>query len=186
MTLETMEPMKGKAKSYEAELTDWISSERAAIELIGHIGTLWFEKSVELIIFRNQLIDRSPSEIMNLHQYAKDIVKRPISVRDTANLAGELAKLDLAPSRIDIGRLCAEWTEEKGNFTDMQAFVTDKLKDYIGAEKGSITPKDIVLYCTASAVSAVLQRASLSHRQAKATSSASARSLPAATAMKRS
>ncbi len=146
MTLETMEPTKGKAKSYETELHDWISSERAAIELIGHIGTLWFERSVELIIFRNQLIDRSPSEIMNLHQYAKDIVKRPINVRDTADLAGELTKLSLAPSRIDIGRLCGEWTEEKTKYADMKAFVTDKLKEYIGAEKTTITPKDVVLY----------------------------------------
>jgi glyceraldehyde 3-phosphate dehydrogenase len=146
MTLETMEPLKGKARAYETELHDWISNERAAIELIGHIGTLWFEKSVELIIFRNQLIDRSPSEIMNLHQYAKDIVKRPINVRDTANLAGQLTKLDLAPSRIDIGRLGAEWSEEQGKYDSMAAFVTDKLKDYIGAEKGSITPKDVVLY----------------------------------------
>lgn len=146
MTLETMEPTKGKAKSYEAELHDWISSERAAIELIGHIGTLWFEKSVELIIFRNQLIDRSASEIMNLHQYAKDIVKRPINVSETATLAGELTKLDLAPSRIDIGRLAAEWSEEQGNYANMAAFVTDKLKDFVGAGKGSITPKDVVLF----------------------------------------
>lgn len=146
MTLETMEPTKGKAKSYETELNDWIGSERAAIELISHIGTLWFEKSVELIIFRNQMIDRSASEIMNLHQYAKDIVKRPINVHDTARLAGELTQLNLAPSRIDIGRLCAEWTEEMSKYADMKAFVTDKLKDFIGVEKGSITPKDVVLY----------------------------------------
>lgn len=146
MTLETMEPMKGKAKSYEAELHDWISSERAAIELIGHIGTLWFEKSVELIIFRNQLIDRSASEIMNLHQYAKDIVKRPINVNDTAALAGELTRLNLAPSRIDIGRLGAEWSEEKGKYKSMSEFVTDKLSDFIGSDKSSITPKDVVLF----------------------------------------
>lgn len=146
MTLETMEPTKGKAKSYESELNGWISAEKSAIELIGNIGALWFEKSVELVMFRNQLIDRSASEIMNLHQYAKDIVKRPINVSDTAKLAGELKKLDLAPSKIDIGKLCAEWTEEANNYPGMAAFVTDKLKDFIGPEKGSITPKDVVLF----------------------------------------
>ncbi|HLG03632.1 MAG TPA: glyceraldehyde 3-phosphate dehydrogenase NAD-binding domain-containing protein, partial [Bacteroidia bacterium] len=146
MTLETIEPLKGKARSYETELQDWISNERAAIELIGHIGKLWFERSVELIIFRNQLIDRSPSEIMNLHQYAKNIIKRPINVRETTDLAGELAKLNLAPSRIDIGRLCAEWTEEGGKYDSIRAFVTDKLQDFIGEEKSTITPKDVILY----------------------------------------
>jgi len=146
MTPETMEPQKGKAKSYESELSDWISHERAALELISHTGTLWFDKSVELIIFRNQLIDRSASEIMNLHQYAKDIVKRPISVKDTTLLAHELTKLDLVPSRIDIGRLCAEWTEEQGNYKNAAAFVADKLKDMIGADKGGLKPKDVVLF----------------------------------------
>ncbi len=145
MTPQTMEP-KPTNTTFETELNEWNSNERAAIEFIGHIGTLWFDKSVELIIFRNQLIDRSASEIMNLHQYAKDIVKRPISVKETAMLAGELRKLDLIPSRIDIGRLCAEWTEEKNNYTDANAFVTDKLKDFIGADKGKLKPKDVVLY----------------------------------------
>ena len=146
MTLEMLEPTKGKAKSYETELTNWIDAEKSAIELISNIGHLWFEKSVELVIFRNQMIDRSASEIMKLHQYAKDIMKRPISVSDSAKLAGELMKLNLAPSKIDIGKLCAEWTEEEKKYSDMNAFVTDKLKDFIGLEKGSITPKDVVLF----------------------------------------
>ena len=105
-----------EAKTYESQLGDWIENEKAAIELIGIIGYLWFERSVELLIFRNQLIDRSGSEIMNLHQYAKNIVKKPINVQDTLLLARELKKLDLAPSRIDIGRLGAEWSQEKTNF----------------------------------------------------------------------
>ncbi|GAB4134719.1 MAG: glyceraldehyde-3-phosphate dehydrogenase [Bacteroidia bacterium] len=146
MTLETLEPQKGHSKSYEAELNDWISSERAAISLISTIGNLWFEKSVELVIFRNQLIDRSASEILNLHQYAKDIVKRPINVKDTASIATELLNLDLVPSRIDIGRLCSEWNEEGKSYKDMHSFVTDKLRTFIGSEKGKLTPKDVVLF----------------------------------------
>ena len=79
MTIDTKEILKGESRgSYETELNDWIKHEKAAIELIGVIGTLWFEKSIELIIFRNQLVDRSASEIMKLHQYAKDIVKQSI------------------------------------------------------------------------------------------------------------
>ncbi|MFN8713264.1 MAG: glyceraldehyde-3-phosphate dehydrogenase [Bacteroidota bacterium] len=147
MTLDTMEPLKGTAaKSYEAELNEWIGQERAALELISHIGTLWYDKSVELIIFRNQLIDRSASEIMNLHQYAKDIVKRPISVKDTAALAQVLTKMDLAPSRMDIGRLCAEWSEEREKHADMAAFLTAKLSGLMGAESHKLTPKDVILF----------------------------------------
>ena len=133
-------------KGYEGQLNDWIDSERAAIELISITGNLWFEKSVELIIFRNQLFDRSASEIMKLHQYAKDIVKKPIHVKDTALLARELLKAELVPSRIDIGRLCAEWAHERDSFKNATDFISNKLKNFIGKDKHTITPKDVVLY----------------------------------------
>ena len=75
---------------YESQLNDWINHEKAAIDLINAVGKLWFEKSIELILFRNQLFDRSSSEIMNLHLYAKNIVKKPITVYDTMALAQEI------------------------------------------------------------------------------------------------
>ena len=90
---------------YESELNDWIKLEKAAIELISIIGNLWFEKSIELILFHNELTDRSSSELLNLHLYAKNVVKQPISILDTLLVAREIQKLDLSPSRIDIGKL---------------------------------------------------------------------------------
>ena len=147
MTFDTKEILKGESRgSYETELNDWIQHEKAAIELIGVIGTLWFEKSIELIIFRNQLVDRSASEIMKLHQYAKDIVKQSINVTDSLMLAKEIQKLDVVPSRIDIGRLASEWSQEKGKYKSSAEFMSDKLKDYVGEDKHTITPKDVVLY----------------------------------------
>lgn len=147
MTTQTMEPVKGKVKSnYENQLHDWVEQEKAAIELIGIIGQLWFDRSVELIMFRNQLVDRSASEIMNLHQYAHNIVKKPISVHDTLLLANELLKTDLAPSRIDIGKLAFEWTSEKVNFKNASDFISKKLSDFIGKDKRIILPKDVILY----------------------------------------
>jgi glyceraldehyde 3-phosphate dehydrogenase len=135
-----------KNSNYESELGSWIEQEKAAIDLIKAVGGLWFEKSVELIIFRNQLIDRSSSEIMNLHLYAKYMVKQPITVFDTVLLANEMLQLDLAPSRIDIGRLCSEWINEKSEFKTVGDFVRNKLKGFIGLEKNNLKPKDVVLY----------------------------------------
>ncbi|MDQ3191839.1 MAG: glyceraldehyde-3-phosphate dehydrogenase [Bacteroidota bacterium] len=133
-------------KSYESELKEWIEYEKAAIELISIVGQLWFDKSVELIIFRNQLVDRSASEILNLHQYAKNIVKQSINITDTLDLSKELLKLDLAPSRIDIGKLNAEWLKEKTDYTNKADFVTTKLNSYIGLDKRTMKAKDVVLY----------------------------------------
>lgn len=131
--------------AYETQLNEWIVQEKAAIELIGTIGKLWFEKSIELILFRNQLVDRSVSEIMNLHLYAKNIVKKTISVNDTLAIATAIYTLDVCPSRVDIGKLAFEYQQEKANFKTVSDFVGNKLKDLIGA-KSTVTPKDVVLY----------------------------------------
>ena len=130
---------------YKAQLNDWIEQEKAAIEFIGAIGKLWFEKSIELILFRNQLVDRSASEIMNLHLYAKNIVKKTISVQETLAIAQEIYKLDVSPSRVDIGKLAFEYSQEAANHKSISDFLNHKLIDLIG-NKSTITPKDVVLY----------------------------------------
>lgn len=132
--------------NYEMQLADWIEQEKAAIGLIHIAGTLWFDKSVELVLFRNQLVDRSASEILHLHQYAKQVVKKPINVLDTLMLAKEMSKMELAPSRIDIGKLAAEWLNEKSKFSSPVDFLSNKLVDFIGKEKRVMVPKDVVLY----------------------------------------
>ena len=146
MSSDTLKPKKSKVVDpYEKELNNWIKQERAALDLIGIVGKLWFEKSIELIIFRIKLVDRSASEIMNLHLYSKDIVKKPINVLDSVLLATEIQRANICASRIDIGKLVYEWTQEKDNFKSTADFINHKLKNLIG-KKATITPKDIVLY----------------------------------------
>lgn len=89
--------------NYEQDLHEWIKAEKAAIELIHIIGTLWFDKSVELVIFRNQTVDRSASQILNLIQYAKEIVKKPITIFDALAIAKELNSVDLTSITFGFG-----------------------------------------------------------------------------------
>lgn len=131
---------------YESKLSNYIELEKAAVELIHEVGRLWFDKSVELILFRNQMVDRSASEIMNLHHYATSVVKSPINVKDTLSLAREINNLQgLVPARIDIGKLNSEWVKEKSTGVSIKDFVGNKLKNLVGANH-HITPKDVVLY----------------------------------------
>lgn len=75
--------------------------------------------------------------------YAKDIVKKPIEITDSVALAKEILAADVCPSRVDIGKLVFEWTQEKEK--SAKEFIGDKLKDLIGV-KQNITPKDVILY----------------------------------------
>ena len=50
---------------YEKELSFQADRRRATVEFISIISDLWYDDTIELIIFRNQLIDRNVSEILN-------------------------------------------------------------------------------------------------------------------------
>src|ERR1041385_6955303 len=134
----------GKAKNtYETELNEWISHEKAALDLNNIIGKLWFERSIELILFRNQLVDRSASEIINLHHYAKSFVGKPISIVDSLKLAEEISKMDICPSRVDIGKLGFEWQQAK--MPPVGDFLKKQLQELL-EKRPSIQPKDVVLF----------------------------------------
>jgi len=129
---------------YEKELSFQADRRRAAVEFIKIVSDLWYEKSIEMVLFRNQLIDRNVSDIMNLHEYAGEFVQKPINVFDSVEIARAIESLDLPPSRIDIGRLTYEYHLEDDKYNDAKAFVIDKLK---GAKASkNIQPKDVVLY----------------------------------------
>ncbi|OIQ21009.1 MAG: type I glyceraldehyde-3-phosphate dehydrogenase [Flavobacterium sp. MedPE-SWcel] len=129
---------------YEKELSFQADRRRAGVEFIKIVSDLWYDKSIELVLFRNQLIDRNVSDIINLHEYAVEFVNKPINIFDSVEIARAIQSLDLPPSRIDIGKLTYEYHLEDDKYNDATAFVLDKLK--ASKETKEIEPKDVVLY----------------------------------------
>jgi glyceraldehyde 3-phosphate dehydrogenase len=133
-----------KNAQYEKELSFQADRRRAGVDLIKIISDLWYDKSIELVLFRNQLIDKNVSDIMNLHEYAGEFVGKPISIFDSVEIAEAIFSLDLPPSKLDIGKLTFEFHLEDNKYQDAKAFVVDKLKNAKATQE--IQPKDIVLY----------------------------------------
>jgi len=132
------------ADVYEKELSYQTDRRKATVEFIKIASDLWYDKSIELVLFRNQLIDRSVSNILSLHKYAKDFVQKPISIFDTVEIAKAIKSLELPPSKLDIGKLTYEYLLQDDKYPDAFAFVDEKLKK--AKNVNSITPKDVVLY----------------------------------------
>lgn len=127
-------------------LGSWITDEKAGFEFVNLVGQLYYDKSIELIIFRSQLIDRSSSVILKKHFHSLSVIGKALKIQDSVLIARELLLLDLPPARIDIGRLNYEWTEESKNFGTVKAFLEVKLKDLIGRKKTYDKPVDVVIY----------------------------------------
>lgn len=137
--------MEAAKVGYEKELNDYISQEKAAVELISSVGNLMYNKSVELVFYRNPLLDSSISEVLRLQEYSKKVVAKPVTIFDCADLAGRLTVMNLAPSKIDIAKLAFQWNEEEKNYASKSDFLNDKLGSFLG-DGNDLRPKDVVLY----------------------------------------
>lgn len=129
---------------YTKELSFQTDRRKAAVEFIKVLSDLWYDKSIELVLFRNQLIDRTVSEVLSLHEYAAEFVGKPISIFDSVEIAQAIKTLDLPPAKLDIGRLTYEFQLEDDKHSNALSFVSAKLKD--AKDSKEIVPKDVVLY----------------------------------------
>lgn len=134
-------------EAYEVNLKIWIDDMKAANELIDIAHKLWYDKSIELIFFRRQMLDRSASSILHKHSYANNIIKKPLIIQDSLLLAKAMSELNIAPARIDLGRLNSEWIDEKQKYEfDQKKFLSSKLSHFIDVKPRSTHNQDVILY----------------------------------------
>ena len=130
--------------SYENQLNNWVNKEKSGVDLLNSVGTLMYDKGIELILFRKQLLEIGVSELMNYISYANNVVGRKNDIETATLLASEMLNMDLAPSKIDIGLLTAEYIESGA--IDANTFLSEKLNHIVGSETVSNIAKDVILY----------------------------------------
>ncbi|MDG1195309.1 MAG: glyceraldehyde-3-phosphate dehydrogenase [Polaribacter sp.] len=129
---------------YEKEVALQAKTRRATIEFINIVNDLWYDKSIELVLFRNTLVDKRASEVLNLIDYAKEFVNKAITIQDALSIAKAIQKIDLPSSKLDIGKLAYECHLNSSGCLDKVAFVKKQLRNVTNFK--DIKPKDVVLY----------------------------------------
>ena len=132
------------AISYDKQLNDWVNKEKSGVDLLNFVGTLMYDKGIELVLFRKHILEIGVSELMNYFSYANNIVGRENNVETATLLASEMLKMDLAASKIDIGLLTAEYIEE--NATNANVFLSEKLSHIVGSTENVNRAKDVILF----------------------------------------
>ncbi len=128
-------------------LQEWREKEKTALELLKTAGDLRFDKSVELVLFRRNIYDARASEILNDHLFAQNYVNQPLSVDLSLELTKAISRIEnLAPAKLDIGKLGAEWLTEQDNYKSLDDFIRDRLKANIDTGNGKMEHKDVILY----------------------------------------
>lgn len=131
-------------QNYEEQLANQAKTRRATIEFVNIVNDLWYDKSIELVLFRNPLLDKRSSEVLNLIEYAREFVNKPITIQDVLEIAKAIQKVELPPAKLDIGKLAYERYLNPTASDDLISFVQNKLKG--ATEARDFEPKDVVLY----------------------------------------
>lgn len=130
--------------NYEQEIASQVEVRKASVEFINLVNHLWYDRSIELVLFRNPLVDKRPGEVLNLINYAKAFVQKQISIFDALEIAQAIQKLELPSAKLDIGKLTYEYILHENKIDDKLLFVSNQLKD--SKNYGEFEPRDVVLY----------------------------------------
>jgi glyceraldehyde 3-phosphate dehydrogenase len=126
-------------------LADWRGREEIAEAMLPLIGRLYRDHDVVTTLYGRSLVHGSIIDILKAHRFARQILENELSVRETYPVLQAITRLDLAPARIDIGKLTVRYLAQTGLSLD----------DFIGRELASVntgrgttldTPQDVVLY----------------------------------------
>ena len=82
-----------------------------------------YDKGVELVFHRNHLVDISISELINLFDYAEKVLNKPIDIHKVAELAKALSKMNLAPSKLDIGKITSAYLSDHDQSLSVDDFL---------------------------------------------------------------
>ena len=118
-----------------------IHNERLAVDISACVHELFYNRGVEIVPFRNQLRDKSSSQILELHQYANDFVGKAISVDNTLEMLQALKLTAIENAKIDIGKLTHEWRLSEDT---ADAFIINNLSDLF--RPSTLEPRDVVLF----------------------------------------
>ena len=130
--------------AYNKELAFQAVKCKATAEFVKIISDLYYDQSVELVFFRNQLMNQNVSQILNLHEYAGKFVKKPISIFDSVDMAKAIKQCDISRAKLDIGKLAYEYQLIENDNLTVEYFVIKKLENIHHVK--AIEPKDVVLY----------------------------------------
>jgi glyceraldehyde 3-phosphate dehydrogenase len=127
---------------------NWKQREALAEGMIPLVGQLSREKNVKCYIYGKPLVNRSVLEIMKDHRYVRQVEGNELSEFETFPVFTHLAKLDLGPAHIDVGRLAVRYYDQgAGANLTIEQYVEQEIADLIGSRSKPLDrPQDVVLY----------------------------------------
>ena len=125
---------------------DWKQREALAEGMIPLIGRLYREHNVNTYMYGNSMVNKSVTDLMKAHRRVRQIEQNELSEFDSAPMLDAIAKLQLGPAHLDIGKMVVKY-QGYGKGRSVEGFLNDELADIIGSRTKPLPqPQDVVLY----------------------------------------
>jgi glyceraldehyde 3-phosphate dehydrogenase len=134
------------SEKQEVYLRDWKTHEECAERMLPIIGRLYRENNVVPTVYGRALVNCSVIDILKAHRYARLIIDAELSVTDTLPLLEAMSRLDLAPARVDLGKLVSKYQGLAGTLTIDEFIGQELVRINTGRSAVRSEPQDIVLY----------------------------------------
>ena len=89
-------------KSYDSTLKNWLNKEKDGVSLLKTVANLMYDKGIELVLFRNHLLEIGISELMSLFSYANKVVNREVDVKITNEIANAISSIDYLHQKLTL------------------------------------------------------------------------------------
>ncbi|MEJ6774049.1 MAG: glyceraldehyde-3-phosphate dehydrogenase [Porticoccaceae bacterium] len=125
---------------------DWKQREALAEGMIPLIGRLYREHNVNTYMYGNSMVNKSVTDLMKAHRRVRQVEQNELSEFDSAPMLDAIAKLQLGPAHLDIGKMVVKY-QGYGKGRSVEGFLNDELADIIGSRTKPLPqPQDVVLY----------------------------------------
>ncbi len=129
-----------------AYLQDWTERQELAERMLPLIGKMYRDMGVATRIYSRPVVNCGTLDIIKAHRFVREYEDSGLSIKDSFPVLEALSKLDLAPARVDLGKLTIGYLRD-GNGGSITEYLKQQLHDIIdGRGERREDFQDIVLY----------------------------------------
>ena len=128
-------------------LQSYIQRQELAELMLPMIGRLYRNNGILMRIYGRPINNVTTVDILKTHRFARQYTGEELPIEASFKLVEAMETLQLAPARIDLGRLTNKWLAGGQGVSSAVDFLRAELADIVGRPEPLLNePRDIVLY----------------------------------------
>lgn len=128
-------------------LRDWKSRQELAEQMIPMIGKLYRDRGLVLRIYGRSLATCNTIDILKAHRFVREFEDGELNIEDTFQVLKALSGMQLAPARVDLGKLTVNYLKDGGAHGNLAEYLNYALNPIVGRSDPVLQqPQDVVLY----------------------------------------